>query len=98
MPPIEKAELVKFLKANIGVFAWNVYDVLGIDPKLACHQLNVNLEAVPHKQPPQRSSKDHVEAVKTEVNKLKQVGAIREIFYPEWLANKVMVKKKNGKW
>ena len=30
--------------------------------------------------------------------KLKQVGAIKKVFYPEWLANTVVVKKKNGKW
>ena len=37
LPPMEKVELVKFLKANIDVLAWNAYDVLGIDPTLACH-------------------------------------------------------------
>ena len=30
--------------------------------------------------------------------KLKQARAINEVFYPEWLANTVMVKKKNEKW
>ena len=30
--------------------------------------------------------------------KLKHAGAIKEVFYPEWLANTVVVKKKNGKW
>ena len=30
--------------------------------------------------------------------KLKRVGAIKEVFYPEWLANTVVVKKKNKKW
>ena len=30
--------------------------------------------------------------------KLKKVGAIEEIFYPEWLANTVVVKKKSRKW
>ena len=30
--------------------------------------------------------------------KLKHAWAIKEVFYPEWLANTVMVKKKNGKW
>ena len=30
--------------------------------------------------------------------KLKQVEAINEVFYPEWLANTVVVKKKSGKW
>ena len=80
---MEKAELVKFLKANIDVFAWNAYDVPGIDPWLACHQLNVNPEAMPRKQPPWRSFKVHIEKIWTEVNKLKQARAIKEIFYPE---------------
>ena len=30
--------------------------------------------------------------------KLKQAGAIKEVFYLEWLANIVVVKTKNGKW
>ena len=33
-----------------------------------------------------------------EVQRLKEAGVIREIFFPEWLANTVIVKKKNGKW
>ena len=32
------------------------------------------------------------------MNKLKRAGAVKEIFYPEWLANTVVVKKKNRKW
>ena len=32
------------------------------------------------------------------MNKLKRAGSIKEIFYLEWLANAVVVKKKNGKW
>mgnify|MGYP007088627045 CR=1 FL=1 len=71
MPLIEKAELVNFLKANIDVFTWNTYDVPGVDLMLACHWLNVDPETVPRKQPPQQSSKDHAEAVRIEVNKLK---------------------------
>ena len=30
--------------------------------------------------------------------RLKQAGAIKEVFYPKWLANTVVVKKKSGKW
>ena len=33
-----------------------------------------------------------------EVNKLLVANFIREVHYPEWLANVVMVKKANGKW
>ena len=32
------------------------------------------------------------------MTRLKQAKAIKEVFYPEWLANTVVVKKKNGKW
>ena len=30
--------------------------------------------------------------------KLKRAGAIKEVFYPEWLANTVVVKKTSEKW
>ena len=33
-----------------------------------------------------------------EVNKLLAANFIREVYYPEWLANVVMVKKANRKW
>jgi len=36
--------------------------------------------------------------VQEETKKLLSVGHIREIQYPEWLANVVLVKKENGKW
>ena len=32
------------------------------------------------------------------VTKLFGANFIREVHYPEWLANVVMVKKANGKW
>ena len=47
---------------------------------------------------PRRPSKEHTEAVRSEVAKLKQAGAIKEVFYPQWLANTVVVKKKIRKW
>ena len=36
--------------------------------------------------------------MRQEVERLKKVGAIKEIFFPKWLANTVVVRKKNGKW
>lgn len=70
----------------------------GVDPSFICHHLNVNPSITPKKQPPLRSSRDHSNAVKDKVKKLKQAGAIKEVFYPEWLANTVVVKEKSGKW
>jgi hypothetical protein len=33
-----------------------------------------------------------------ELRKLLEAGFIKEVFHPMWLANPVLVKKKNGKW
>ena len=98
LPPQEKGELVEILKKNIDVFSWNAYKAPGVNPSFICHHLNVNLSITPKKQPPWRLSKEHSDAVKDEVAKLKQAGAIKVVFYPKWLANTVVVKKKTGKW
>ena len=98
LPLQEKEELVELLRRNVDMFAWDAYEALGLDPKFICHHLNVDPSVTPKKQPPRRPSNEHVEAIKSEVVKLKQAGAIKEVFYPQWLANTVVVKKKTGKW
>ena len=90
--------MIEFLKRNIDVFTWDAYDAPEIDPTFICHHLNVNPSIIPKKQSPHRPSREHADAIRDEVAKLKRVGAIKEVFYPEWLANIVVVKKKNGKW
>ena len=89
--------MVEFLKRNIDVFAWNTYEAPGVDLDFICHHLNVNPLVTPKKQLTRRPSKEHAEAVRQEVTKLKQAGAIKEVFFPEWLANTVVVRKKSGK-
>ena len=98
LPLREKEELIVFLKKNIDMFTWSAYEAPEVDPNFICHHLNVNPSVIPKKQLPRRSSKDYSNAVKDEVIKLKQAEAIKEVFYPKWLANTVVVKKKNGKW
>ena len=98
MPHQEREELIEFLKRNIDVFAWNAYEAPGVDPEFICHHLKTNPLVTPRKQPPRRPSKEHAEAVREEMTRLKQAGAIKEVFYPEWLANTIVVKKKSGKW
>ena len=80
------------------MFAWNAYEAPRVDPDFICHHLNVNPTVLPRKQPPRSSSKEYSDAIKEEVNKFKQAEAIKEVLYSEWLANIVVVKKKNGKW
>ena len=96
LPHQEKEELIEFLRRNIDIFAWNAFEAPRVDPEF--HHLKVNPLITPRKQPLQRPSKEHTEVVREEVTKLKQAGAIKEVFYPDWLANTVVVKKKSGKW
>ena len=90
--------MVEFLKRNIDIFAWDACDAPGIDLAFICHHLNVNPSIPPKKQLPWRPSKEHADVIRDEVMKLKRAGVIKEVFYPEWLANTMVVKKKSGKW
>ena len=92
MPLLEKEQLVNLLRRNVDVFAWDAYKAPGLDPNFICHHLNVNPSITPKRQPPRHPSKEHVKAIKSEVTKLKQARAIKEVFYPQWLANTVVVK------
>ena len=71
LPLQEREQLVKLLRRNVDVFAWDAYEAPGLNPKFICHHLNVNLSVTPKKQPPRRPSNEHVEAVKSEIIKLK---------------------------
>ena len=94
----DRVEMLLFLVRNMDVFAWNLYEVPRVDPEFIVHKLNVDPLFISKKQRPRRLAKEHVETVRQEVKRLKEAGAIKEIFFPKWLANTVVVKKKNGKW
>ncbi|XP_010424499.1 PREDICTED: uncharacterized protein LOC104709616 [Camelina sativa] len=51
----------------------------------------------PVKQKRRKLGPERAEIVNKEVERLLKAGQIREVKYPEWLANTVVVKKKNGK-
>uniref|UniRef100_A0A2N9HFP5 RNA-directed DNA polymerase n=1 Tax=Fagus sylvatica TaxID=28930 RepID=A0A2N9HFP5_FAGSY len=90
--------MISFLKSNLDVFAWTHDDMPGIDPSTICHKLNVDPSIRPIKQKRRVFAPDRNQAISDEVEKLLTAGFIREVFYPDWLANVVMVKKANGKW
>uniref|UniRef100_A0A2N9J5E4 Integrase catalytic domain-containing protein n=1 Tax=Fagus sylvatica TaxID=28930 RepID=A0A2N9J5E4_FAGSY len=98
LPPKMKESLVQFLKNNKDVFAWSHENMPGINPSIISHKLNVDpsLRSVKKKRrvfAPERNN-----AIMEEVDKLLAANFIREVFYPDWLANVVMVKKNTGKW
>ena len=93
-----KKDLVRFLRKNIDVFAWSHEDMSGIDPSVITHRLNVYPSFKPVRQKKRVFAPERDNAIKEEVQKWTVVKFIREVYYPDWLANVVMVKKANGKW
>ena len=69
-----------------------------IDPSVIVHRLNVSPFFPPVRQKKRVFAQERDQAIAKEVGKLQDVSFIKEVYYPDWLANVVMVKKANGKW
>ena len=87
--------LVQFLQDNRDVFAWQPADMPGVPRELAEHKLKVYPQARPIRQKLRRFMPDKREAIRAELARLVAAGFIREVLHPEWLANPVLVLKKN---
>ena len=59
------------------------------------HKLHVRSDANPVRQPLCRLSEEKRRVVGEEIAQLLAAGFIMEVFFPEWLANPVLVVKKN---
>ena len=70
----------------------------GIDPGVITYRLNVSPSFKSIRQKKRVFALERDSAIKDEVYKLMAAKFIREVYYPDWLANVVMVKKANGKW
>jgi hypothetical protein len=94
----QEKTLLRILFKNTDVFAWLANNLCGVNSDVIEHSLNVYLAIRPRKEKLQKMSDDKAEGARNEVKRLLSAGVIREVTYPEWLANIVMVKKANGKW
>ncbi|XP_077242376.1 uncharacterized protein LOC143882870 [Tasmannia lanceolata] len=90
--------LTQFLQDNADVFAWAPTDMPGINPEVSSHRLGVDPTCRPVKQKKRHFALERQMAIREEVERLLRADFIREIQYPDWLANVVLVKKANGKW
>jgi hypothetical protein len=90
--------LVDFLRANADIFTWSPSDMPGIPREVAEHSLDILPHARAVQQRLRRFDEERRRAIGAELRKLLEAGFIKEVFHPTWLANPVLVKKKNGKW
>jgi len=68
----------------------------GVDPNVVVHKLAVSEGVKRVKQPQRRFRPKLTIQINAEVDKLIRANFICEVQYPIWLANIVLVRKKNG--
>jgi hypothetical protein len=67
-----------------------------VPKELIEHALKVDSKAIPKKQRLRRFSPDKREATKKELAKILAAGFIKEVYHPEWLADPILIQKKNN--
>ena len=92
----EEAQLIACLKDNQDVFTLSKKDLKGISRGIIEHRLNLDPKVPPRRQKLRVISTEMEKAAQREVQKLLDVGVIREVQFTTWLSNIVIVPKKNG--
>jgi hypothetical protein len=72
--------------------------MLGIPREVAKHALEIRAGSRPKKQCLHRFNKEKRKVIGEEIHKLLEARFIKEVHHPEWFANPILVKKRNGKW
>ena len=94
LPKEIREELIAFLKERQHSFAWSHEDMVGIDPEVIVHRLQVDPDHRPVKQKRRKFTPERNKIINDEIQKLLGIGSVKEVEYPDWLANVVVVKKK----
>ncbi|GJS38333.1 hypothetical protein Tco_0563376 [Tanacetum coccineum] len=84
------------LRANLDIFAWKPSDMTGVPRTLAGHKLVVKEGIEPIRQMKRVLSPERNKAINDEVQKLVEVGIMREVMYHIFI-NPVLVKKCDGR-
>ncbi|KAL6134797.1 hypothetical protein ACLB2K_067025 [Fragaria x ananassa] len=98
LSPELRHKLIAFLQDKQAVFAWSYADMPDISPDIVTYKFNI-LQGYPLvKQKRRALHLDKYRAIQVEVQRLKEIKLIREVSYPTWVSNIVIVPKPNGKW
>ena len=95
--PKYKQELVDLLKEIKDCFAWEYYEMPGLDRSIVEHWLPIKPGYRPFKQASRRFNPNVLDDIKKETERLLEAKFIRPCQYAEWISNVVPVYKKNGK-
>ncbi|CAA0809015.1 Unknown protein, partial [Striga hermonthica] len=93
-----RSRLIDLVREFADIFAYTAEELTGISSEVIEHRLNIDLSVRPVKQKRRHHEAEMDKIIEQEVEKLLGAGHIKEIQFPEWLSNTVMVSKSEGKW
>jgi hypothetical protein len=67
----------------------------GVPMELIQHELHLETKAKPVKQWLHHFTQDKKDVIKREITRLLDTDFIKEVYHPDWLANPVLLPKKN---
>ncbi|GJX84332.1 reverse transcriptase domain-containing protein [Tanacetum coccineum] len=91
---IVRGEMHKPSECHHDIFALSPFDMTGIQREVAEHKLNIHPRTFPIRQKKRVLAKERNEAINQEVAKLVEARIVREVFFPRWIANPVMLNPK----
>ncbi|GAU47395.1 hypothetical protein TSUD_372840 [Trifolium subterraneum] len=86
------------IKENYRPIPDGEFELVPLDPEVACHQLTIDPRASVVVQRRRKQSPKKAEAARKAIKNLLEANFIAEAQYTTWLSNFVLVKKSNGKW
>ncbi|GJY60288.1 hypothetical protein Tco_0460945 [Tanacetum coccineum] len=97
--PINANKLIKLLKDNVYVFAWQYSDMTGIPRTLRIggtnfateHKLNENKKITPVQQKKRRMAPERATTASKEVEELRKARILKETRFQTWVANTIMI-------
>ncbi|XP_076944505.1 uncharacterized protein LOC143615208 [Bidens hawaiensis] len=95
---IVRTFLKQLLVRNLDIFSWQPADMTGVPRRIAEHKLRVNPTFTPIVQKKRKMGPEQTKAMNEQVQYLLNAGIIRENQYQTWVANPVIVPKRNRTW
>ncbi|CAA0840187.1 Unknown protein, partial [Striga hermonthica] len=93
-----RSRLIQLVREFADIFSYTAEELTGISAEVIEHRLNIDLSVRPVKQKRRHHGAEMDKIIEQEVEKLLGARHIKEIQFPEWLSNTVMVSKAEGKW
>ena len=94
LDPKYKQKLVDLLKEFRDCFAWEYYEMPGLDQSIVEYRLPNKPGYRPFKQALRRFNPNVLDDIKKETERLLEAKFIRPCRYAEWISNVVLVYKK----